>query len=838
MGSGSWAVALVAIASIVLVSACGDDGAESGQPGALSAEEVPETEAEREARRQAAARAEAQRLAREKMEAEYPKHGAVTTVELKVYQRPDPETAVVGWLRQGSRVRLSEERTEGRKCYGGYYRIHPTGYVCPREGLEVQDAAIVLEAPTDGGWKDGQAQRARARGAMVLPPPARDEPLPYDYYFVKEATVPSYHRLPSRSEQRAAAAKAQHYHELLEKKPKRAARYLAGELDRGPPGTEVTARYLDRGFFVAVSGTEVRASRRFVRTTQGRYIKQARLEPRTGHDFHGVELSGDRRLPIAWAVRTAQPKRMFIRHDGTTVFRTDPDLPEIERQTLLDTWLGTRRMGERIMHELQTPNGPRYLRAWFAAVAHAVPRPRGVPADHPWVHLDLDQQTAVLYEGDTPVFATLMSSGIADHATPTGVFQIRRKRVTDTMADLGPEAGDNRYRVEDVPWTQYFQGSFALHAAFWHTRFGIPRSHGCINLSPTDAHRMFSGTLPAVPSGWHGLSTEGTAFSGSTVVVTDEPLGIVRAHSERASVVEGASAEVDKPAVTSSTQAQAAAADDTSAPPDPRGIRAAARSIEAWQKRQPTEVRYAIKRGGTARFVANLYEIYHSEMEALNQELDLDKELKAGTEVVIYRHVPGKESRSIGSPSRGRIQGSAPLPPGDGRIIKAKRARTWATRRTIGLLDAILRAWPKLEPQADPILVGTLSQRKGGPLPPHGSHQSGRDVDLGYPQLPAPGQPYNWRDMGAGNLHLRRTWRMLHLLRATGEVEAIYVDRSLQKLLYDHARKHNLISETDLAAWLEYPRAPGQGQPLVQHVPGHLDHLHVRFTCGNQPGCE
>jgi lipoprotein-anchoring transpeptidase ErfK/SrfK len=115
---------------------------------------------------------------------------------------------------------------------------------------------------------------------------------------------------------------------------------------------------------------------------------------------------------------------------------------------------------------------------------------------------------------------TLASTGLDGFETPVGVFTIRRKLISDTMANLGPEAGDDRYRVEDVPWTQYFEGSVALHAAFWHGQFGMRRSHGCVNLAPQDARRIFSETWPRIPEGWHGASTDRTGFPASRVVVT------------------------------------------------------------------------------------------------------------------------------------------------------------------------------------------------------------------------------------------------------------------------------------------------------------------------------
>ena len=51
---------------------------------------------------------------------------------------------------------------------------------------------------------------------------------------------------------------------------------------------------------------------------------------------------------------------------------------------------------------------------------------------------------------------------------------------------------DLSFELRDVPYVQYFHEGYALHAAYWHDRFGIPRSHGCINLSPDNASWYFN----------------------------------------------------------------------------------------------------------------------------------------------------------------------------------------------------------------------------------------------------------------------------------------------------------------------------------------------------------
>ncbi|MBX3224568.1 MAG: L,D-transpeptidase, partial [Labilithrix sp.] len=107
--------------------------------------------------------------------------------------------------------------------------------------------------------------------------------------------------------------------------------------------------------------------------------------------------------------------------------------------------------------------------------------PADVGADERWIDVDLTRQQLVAFEGRRPVFATLISSGRRnpydperDFATPPGTFRIREKHVTTTMD--GDVASDGPYSIEDVPWVMYYQGSYALHGAFWHDSFGNVRS--------------------------------------------------------------------------------------------------------------------------------------------------------------------------------------------------------------------------------------------------------------------------------------------------------------------------------------------------------------------------
>ncbi len=103
------------------------------------------------------------------------------------------------------------------------------------------------------------------------------------------------------------------------------------------------------------------------------------------------------------------------------------------------------------------------------------------------------------------VFATLVSSGRSSTWTPDGLTRIWSKMPTTPMRnqDVTPDS-PAWYYLEDVQWTQYFNGAYALHAAYWHNSFGFTRSHGCVNLSILDAKWLFDWTTPYTPTRCQG----------------------------------------------------------------------------------------------------------------------------------------------------------------------------------------------------------------------------------------------------------------------------------------------------------------------------------------------
>jgi hypothetical protein len=79
--------------------------------------------------------------------------------------------------------------------------------------------------------------------------------------------------------------------------------------------------------------------------------------------------------------------------------------------------------------------------------------------------------------------------------------------------------GSENFELRDVPWIQYFASGYALHGAYWHDVFGIPRSHGCVNLAPIDARIVFAWTDPPLPDGWHGINVGADMGEGTVVFV-------------------------------------------------------------------------------------------------------------------------------------------------------------------------------------------------------------------------------------------------------------------------------------------------------------------------------
>lgn len=114
-------------------------------------------------------------------------------------------------------------------------------------------------------------------------------------------------------------------------------------------------------------------------------------------------------------------------------------------------------------------------------------RPEGIEGR--WVSVDLYEQVLIAYENDTPVFTTVISTGLPGTETNEGVFKVWAALPADRMS--GAAGAPNAYDLTGVPWVQYFDGAISLHGTYWHNNFGYRRSRGCVNLSISDARWLF-----------------------------------------------------------------------------------------------------------------------------------------------------------------------------------------------------------------------------------------------------------------------------------------------------------------------------------------------------------
>ncbi|MBL8134517.1 MAG: L,D-transpeptidase, partial [Anaerolineae bacterium] len=103
--------------------------------------------------------------------------------------------------------------------------------------------------------------------------------------------------------------------------------------------------------------------------------------------------------------------------------------------------------------------------------------------------VDLYEQTLVAYEGDTPVYATVVSTGLPPNETNEGLFNVWASLPLDRMS--GATGAPDAYAVESVPWVMYFDGGISLHGTYWHDLFGYRQSHGCVNLTISDARWLY-----------------------------------------------------------------------------------------------------------------------------------------------------------------------------------------------------------------------------------------------------------------------------------------------------------------------------------------------------------
>lgn len=160
--------------------------------------------------------------------------------------------------------------------------------------------------------------------------------------------------------------------------------------------------------------------------------------------------------------------------------------------------------------------------------------------------------------------------------------------------------------------------------------------------------------------------------------------------------------------------------------------------------------------------------------------------------------------------------------------------RAYGTPEMITVLQTASEEMAWLLPDAEPLMVGDISSRRGGRLSGHRSHRGGLDADIGL----------YWRGgrmvlggsgaAAARQIDPRANWYLIRSMLDTGQVERILLDQrivnTLRRWTVDHgelteeeAERIFWRSRTDPQVWSE--------EGVVHHVEGHANHMHVRVKC-------
>ncbi|MBC7811263.1 MAG: L,D-transpeptidase, partial [Burkholderiales bacterium] len=159
----------------------------------------------------------------------------------------------------------------------------------------------------------------------------------------------------------------------------------------------------------------------------GRWIQRDIARWTAPSFFTGAEISDGLEYPFAWVLdlsrifvsaypggpRDQANERWIDRYERVNIFSVATDA---------DGW----------HWYMIGPN--QWVEQRFVARAHRIERPEGIAEGAKWVAVDLYEQTLVAYEGDTPVFATLVSTGLPPYETNEGLFNVWARIPADRMA--------------------------------------------------------------------------------------------------------------------------------------------------------------------------------------------------------------------------------------------------------------------------------------------------------------------------------------------------------------------------------------------------------------------
>jgi hypothetical protein len=450
-----------------------------------------------------------------------PRIGSVRYISW-IYATPSKRSRGIGYIREGTSIPLkSAEKVKGEGCRGGWFAADPYGFAC-------LDSTTTLDL------------QSPLFAALAQAAPSRAATAPYRYAFSDNA--PMYSRIPTPAQQLkiegpperrkpvSAGPWARSHQELAVAEPIKASDavpgFLVGAAESPRWGKPVLRKWIPAGSMVAYSHAFEAEGRVWLLSPDLTLVPADRVRAFRPSTFHGVALAADGpHLPLAWARHT--PVARYQRGEGGAFAEAGEKVPP-------RTWV--QLTGERVEEGRRAFLATSQQGVWLLESDVSVVRareklPASLGEQEKWIEVRIHTGTLVAYVGLTPVFASLVSPGaggvaaygstnaqlVKASATPLGIYRMNWKT---RAAAMSPEPGEpQKFWIADVPDTQYFRPPFALHTAYWHEDFGMPKSAGCVNVSPQDGKFLFSWTDPPIPEGWQGVAPSKEGGPGTMIVV-------------------------------------------------------------------------------------------------------------------------------------------------------------------------------------------------------------------------------------------------------------------------------------------------------------------------------
>jgi len=240
---------------------------------------------------------------------------------------------------------------------------------------------------------------------------------------------------------------------------------------------------------------------------------------------------------------------------------------------------------------------------------------------------------------------------------------------------------------------------------------------------------------------------------------------------------------------------------------------------------------YLVRKGETLSRIAGRIHCSVDELHDWNPDTE-PKRLRPGSRLVLlpceeHHAVRAVSPRGRSNQGRQRLVNGVRVAPHDAYVVR-NFGRAWGTPFAVRALERGLIQVRRRSPKAPRVRVHDLSQRRGGPIPGHSSHQDGRDVDLTYYQRSCGSGGCPLRSVSPSQLDVKHQWLLFRYWLSRGDALFIFMDHRLQKRLYEYARSHG-ASRQQLLRWFQYPRPPRARVGVIRHAPNHHHHVHVRF---------